>query len=161
MPSSAGVSRSSAIAPSSTSGSPITSCAGGSNARQIDSDAYRAAEAGLPILSLAGDELHARVEHALGGHEPESGDRDLLRDCVLEMEQLAGLEPPTEDRQRRMDLQLEKLSARMRGVHAPAPDVALQNLLGEWVQLGPVASEVAPLETRFKRALNAALDTLG
>ena len=127
----------------------------------IDGDGYRAAESGLPTLSLAADELRARVEQVLEGHEAEFGDREMLRDCVLEIEQLAGLEPPAEDRQRRMDLQLEKLSARMRGVHAPAPDVALQNLLGEWLQLGPVATGDATLETRFKRALDAALETLG
>ncbi|SFN59528.1 DUF349 domain-containing protein [Dokdonella immobilis] len=128
---------------------------------ELAADGYRAAEAGLPPLTLGGDALRARIGDALEGQELEPGDPDLLRDCVLEIEQLAGLEPPAEDRQRRMDLQLEKLSARMRGVNAPAPDTALQNLLAEWLQLGPVGVEDAPLETRFKRALHAALDTLG
>ena len=128
---------------------------------EIDMERFRAGVAGLPALTLTVEELQSRIEPVLQGAPAESGERDPLRDCVLEIEQLAGLEPPAEDRQRRMDLQLEKLSARMRGVHAPAPDVALQTLLGEWVQLGPVAVADGNLETRFKRAFQATLDTLG
>jgi hypothetical protein len=128
---------------------------------EIDAEGFRAAESGLPALTLTIEELRSRIEHAIQGTARESGDHELLRDCVLELEQLAGLEPPAEDRQRRMDLQLEKLSARMRGVHAPAPDAALRNLLGDWLQLGPVSTEEAPLEIRFERAFEAALDTLG
>jgi hypothetical protein len=96
----------------------------------------------------------------LEGNPAATGDHEALRDCVLEIEQLAGIEAPAEDRQRRMDMQVEKLAARMRGVQAPAPGNALRALIATWSELGAVGEHDTALESRFERALQATLETL-
>jgi hypothetical protein len=80
---------------------------------------------------------------------------------VLELESLAGIEPPEVDRQRRMDLQMEKLSARMRGQQAVAAEQALQSLLSDWLQLGTPDASSQSLDSRFQTAVVGVLDTLG
>lgn len=130
-------------------------------AGETDVAAVNAARESLPALRVATDELQSRLDSAIDGQTESGADSDSLRDCVLEIEQLAGIEPPEEDRQRRMDLQVEKLSARMRGVQAPAPAAALEQLLTDWINLGPISSTDIQFEARFKRAVLATLETLG
>ncbi|MEZ5462910.1 DUF349 domain-containing protein [Dokdonella sp.] len=127
---------------------------------EIDASAFNASRSGLAPLSLAAEEIEARIQPLLDGNPVATGERDALRDCVLEIEQLAGMEAPAEDRQRRMDMQVEKLAARMRGVQAPAPGNALRELIATWSQLGTVDDRDAALESRFERALQATLETL-
>ncbi len=128
---------------------------------ESDAAAIHASRESLPTLAVSATEFNTRIEAASSGGSGTSADSDLIRDHVLEAEQLAGIEPPEVDRQRRMDLQVEKLSARMRGVQAPAPAVALEQLLASWISLGPVDSADVDLEARFKRAVMATLETLG
>lgn len=128
---------------------------------EIDAATYSMSESGLESLTLAAEEIGARVQPLLNGASGPVGESGSLRDCVLEIEQLSGIEPPAEDRQRRMDLQVEKLSARMRGVQAPAPSQALRELVANWSRLGPVGSDDIELESRFRRAFLASLETLG
>ena len=130
-------------------------------AGQIDAGAFALARTQLAPVVIAADGIQARSDACANGHADTVADRDALRDCVLEAEQLAGLESVEEDRQRRMDLQVEKLSARMRGVQAPAPDAALEQVLATWIDLGPPADAEADLEARFRRAVAVMLDTLG
>ncbi len=130
-------------------------------ANQIDGETFADAQSQLAPVAIAVDGFQARIVAAANGQIGESVERDARRDCVLEAEQLAGLESIEEDRQRRMDLQVEKLSARMRGVQAPAPDAALEHLLTTWIDLGSPADADANLEARFKRAVAVILDTLG
>ena len=127
----------------------------------IDASTFESAREGLPMLTIASDEFQSRRNSSSGESSMHEADSDALRDCVLELEQLAGVEPPESDRQRRMDLQMEKLSARMQGIQAPAPAAALDALLTLWIALGPIGTADSALETRFNRALVAALDTLG
>ena len=126
----------------------------------IDASTFITSRSGLAVLNLATGELAGRAQTILDGAAVQPGAGDALRDCVLEIEQLAGIEPPAEDRQRRMDLQVEKLSARMRGVQAPAPAHALRELIVTWSRLGPVGEDDAGLESRFERALLASLESL-
>ena len=131
---------------------------------EIDVGQYLAGRDELPSLTLACDEFEdrsARQRTGLPGEAADAADADHARDCILEMEQLAGIEPPAGDRQRRMDMQVEKLSARMRGEQAPAPEAVLQRLLGDWLRFGPAPSLSAAYEARFRHALLATLDTLG
>ena len=114
-----------------------------------------------PALNMAAEAMQARADAVLGGNAIATVDVARVLDCVLELESLAGIEPPEEDRQRRMDLQLEKLSARMRGQQAIAPEQSLCELLDRWLALGPVDDAHASLESRFLHALGKALDTLG
>jgi DNA repair protein SbcC/Rad50 len=127
---------------------------------QFDADALAAARSELPAMDIAADEYQQRVDSLRDSGSLAFGEADALRDYVLEIEQLAGIEAPEEDRQRRMDLQVEKLSARMRGAQAPSPAAALRELLAGWLTLGAVDDSNSSLEQRFKRALNATLDTL-
>jgi hypothetical protein len=60
-----------------------------------------------------------------------------------------------------MDLQMEKLSARMRGQQAVAPEQALQVLLADWLQLGIPDASSQSLDSRFQTAVVGVLDTLG
>lgn len=130
-------------------------------AKQIDGEAFTTARSQLAPITIAADAFQARIDASLSGDANMTADSDVLRDCVLELEQLAGVEPPEADRQRRMDLQVEKLAARMRGVHAPAPAAALEAHLTHWIELGRVGDADAELEARFKRAITAMLDTIG
>lgn len=129
--------------------------------RQIDGEALAAAHARLAPLVIGADAFQARIEAMADGSAIATADADDLRDCVLEAEQLAGLESAGEDRQRRMDLQVEKLAARMRGVQAPAAAAALEELMTRWTELGLPGDGDGEREARFKRAAAAILDTLG
>ena len=127
---------------------------------EIDAATFEAAREVLPALTIASDEFQDR-RNAFSDGSMRNDDFDAARDCVLEMEQLAGVEPPESDRQRRMDLQMEKLSARMQGIQAPAPAAALEMLLTSWIEIGPIGTGERGLEARFKRAVVSALDSLG
>ena len=129
--------------------------------RQIDGEALTAARAQLAPLVIGADAFQARIEALADASAIAAADADELRDCMLEAEQLAGLESAEEDRQRRMDLQVEKLAARMRGVQAPAVAAALEELMTRWIELGLPGDDDVEREARFKRAAAAILDTLG
>lgn len=128
--------------------------------RQIDGEALTAARAQLAPLVIGADVFQARIEALADASAMPAADADELRDCMLEAEQLAGLESAEEDRQRRMDLQVEKLAARMRGVQAPAVAAALEELMTRWIELGLPGDDDVEREARFKRAAAAILDTL-
>ncbi len=130
-------------------------------AKQIEGEAFTTAQSQLAPITIAADGFQARIDASASGHADATAQSDALRDCVLELEQLAGVEPPESDRQRRMDLQVEKLSARMQGIQAPAPAAALEELLTRWIELGLVGDADAGLEARFKHAVAAMLETLG
>ena len=129
--------------------------------RKIDGEALTAARAQLAPLVIGADAFQARIEALADASAIAAADADELRDCMLEAEQLAGLESAEEDRQRRMDLQVEKLAARMRGVQAPAVAAALEELMTRWIELGLPGDGDVEREARFKRAAAAILDTLG
>lgn len=85
------------------------------------------------------------------------GDEDAARTVLVELEMLAGVDSPEEDRERRRILQVERLSARMRGGAAASPQQELVSLLARWTGLGPAD---AAFDHRLERALAAALETL-
>jgi hypothetical protein len=127
---------------------------------EIDVETAESEHASLTPLEIAAQEIQLRLQPLLSKETIRFGDSDALRDCVLELEQMTGIESPAEERQRRLDLQVEKLSARMRGTQAASPALALQNALSEWTRLGALPDADNALETRFKNALETALDTL-
>ena len=129
--------------------------------RKIDGEALTAARAQLAPLVIGADAFQARIEALADASAIAAADADELRDCMLEAEQLAGLESAEEDRQRRMDLQVEKLAARMRGVQAPAVAAALEELMTRWIELGLPGDGDVEREARYTRAAAAILDTLG
>lgn len=115
------------------------------------------AEGALPSAfdaPLASRWARACREHALA--EPAESD-EAARELLVRLEFGAGLPSPAEDRQRRMDHQVARLSARMRGGTSLTPARELDELLAAWFGQPPVSDE---LEQRFERAARAAVDTL-
>lgn len=124
-----------------------------------DADAVRNGMAAIAATPVAAAALSARLERALA--EPAtagSADADTaaLRDCLVELEALAGVDSPDEDRQRRLDLQVGRLSARLRGDRDEGgPEAALAALLERWSALEPAANPA--LDARLERAVRHVL----
>lgn len=122
-----------------------------------DAAATRAALAALPALDIAAEAMRQRVDSLADGTTVDG--TAAHRDAVIELERFAGIDSPAEDRQRRMDLQVSQLSARMRGERAQAPAEQLEALLVRWTETGPFPP-AADLDARLVRALQGALDQL-
>ena len=82
---------------------------------------------------------------------------EAAHESLMRLEFLAGIESPAEDRQRRMNHQVQRLSSRMRDGAAASPERELTDLLAAWFRLAP---QPQPLETRFERAAMLAIDAL-
>jgi hypothetical protein len=82
---------------------------------------------------------------------------EAARDLLTRLEFSAGIASPAEDRQRRMDHQVARLSARMRGGPSMTPERELDEVLSAWFGQPPQAAE---LEQRFERAAQAAIGAL-
>jgi hypothetical protein len=104
--------------------------------------------------------LDRRFEQARGGLL-ETADADALaaaRDILVQLEFVAGVASPADDRERRMNYQVSRLSARMRGGSSANPDRELTELFVRWFALpGGLPQD---LEQRFALAARAALSTL-
>lgn len=106
-------------------------------------------------------ELQSRWERAVaaldaGGFPPAELDENerIRRELCIRLEILAGMESPEEDRQRRMDLQVQRLNEGLaQGLRQESADVA-QSLELQWLQAGPAPTEQRnKLEQRFTEAL--------
>jgi hypothetical protein len=84
-------------------------------------------------------------------------DVDEQREVLIRLEIFAGVESPREDHDRRRELQVERLSARMRGASAATPHDELAELLTRWTELAPTPAD---LDERLRRDLAAAIETL-
>ncbi|NCT66244.1 MAG: DUF349 domain-containing protein [Rhodanobacteraceae bacterium] len=122
-------------------------------------DVLRAQWQDTPPSDIAADALARRFDGASAADAavvPASD--DACRDVLVELETLAGLESPVEDRERRRARQLERLSARLGGGAASDTAQDLAALLVRWSELG--AAPHSALDARLERALAAALDAL-
>lgn len=124
-------------------------------ARRETADALRERWTSAPATDIGADALAARFESALGT-QPAATDDDAARDVLIELDLLAGLDSPPAERERRRELQLERLSARMRGGSAAAPYDDLAELLARRSAL--VLGDDAG--ARFERGVRALLATL-
>lgn len=107
--------------------------------------------------------LGARFAAAVAGKPThfDDADFDIARDILVQLEYHGGTESPTEDRQRRMDWQMSRLSQRMGRGSMPSPREELLNLLEQWVSLGGLLGEhAAVLRERFDGAWRTALERL-
>jgi len=95
------------------------------------------------------------TREAAGAFSAESAED--ARETLVELEVLAGLESPVEDAELRRNLQVERLSSRMRGTQSLGAAEQLDALLGRWSALGATATANEP---RFERALLAAIESL-
>ena len=132
--------------------------------RALDSpDALRVKWSATPDGEIASAALAARFEAACGAAEPADsiadGDDDAFRDVLVRLEIFAGVESPREDHERRRALQVERLSARLRGSTASVPPhQELAALLALWTDLSPPASPA--LDARLERDLATAIESL-
>jgi len=127
---------------------------------EISHGEAQAAQAELPALDIAATDMRVRLQSLLADETIQPADPVAQTDCLIELEQLAGAESPQADRQRRLDLQVAQLAARMRGDSAAAPSAALETLLVRWTRLG-VPAETDPLvDTRFRNAFERVVETL-
>ncbi len=99
---------------------------------------------------------HARLRDGAARSPADTHDEAL--DILVRLEFLGGVESPPADRQRRMDIQVQRLSSRLRGGAADDPAAELAALLTRWFALP--AAPAAELERRFARAAQAAIETL-
>ncbi len=89
---------------------------------------------------------------------PAAEDSAAVRENLVRLEFLAGIESPAEDRQRRMNHQVQRLSSRMRGgAGSTSPERELSELLAAWFAQTPQAQA---LEDRFAQAATIAIDAL-
>ncbi|MET0230054.1 MAG: DUF349 domain-containing protein [Rhodanobacteraceae bacterium] len=125
--------------------------------RERAADDVRADWESAPAGDIAVSALAARFDAALNGNDiaPEDGD-SAHRDVLIRIEIFAGLESPPEDHERRREVQIERLSARMRGGATSTAQQELAALLHQWTVLAPSPA----LDARFDRAFAAAIGTL-
>jgi len=100
--------------------------------------------------------LHTRFART---QNPEfvSIDEAAVRQRLVELEFLAGIDTPEEDRALRMTYQLQRLASRMRERSSATPETELTQLLIAWFAQAP---QTEGLEKRFSRAAFAAINSL-
>ena len=127
-----------------------------------DDDALNARWDSHPVLIAAfAQPLGRRWDRARAGtiNPADAETIEAARDALVRMEFAAGIASPADDRQRRMDYQVARLSARMRGAaQSNDADSELVEMLSGWFSLpGPLPEE---LEQRFATAARTALSAL-
>ena len=126
-------------------------------------EAVAAWQALAPVPGELGMALQARLDAANAGSPTHLAEADVdeARDLLVQLEYHSGLETPAEDRQRRMDWQVGRLSQRLRQGDATAPREELLDLLVRWVSLGGlVGPAAADLRARFEKAYVAGVKNL-
>lgn len=113
----------------------------------------------LPADGGLDQALQQRREQAIAGAgtSGSNDDESARRDLLVTLEFLGAIETPAEDKARRMDLQVARLSQRMSGSDRRELRAELLELLHRWVALGRAGSDAAGLQQRFDRAFDAAL----
>ncbi len=111
-----------------------------------------------PIANdIDGAALQQRFDAALAG-ESAPGSADATTDVLIELEQLADIESPAADRERRMQLRLEKLSGHLRGADSGPIDAEFTTLLKRWTRAARAPDEDSM--RRFERAFDAIVDSI-
>ncbi len=129
--------------------------------RQLESGAVAHAEAtswaASPSTADAlAQALDTRFDRARSAASTPTEDA-AARARLVELEFLAGVETPDEDRDLRMQHQLQRLASRMRERAGTAPDAELARILTTWFAQAP---QTDALERRFALAAQAAVSSL-
>lgn len=113
-----------------------------------------------PLQSALQQRFDAAASHdAAAAANPD--DDEARRDLLVALEFLGAIDTPAEDKSRRMDLQITRLSQHMSGGARRGAREELFALLQRWVELGALpAADAAVLQPRFRRAVDAALTQL-
>jgi exonuclease SbcC len=115
-----------------------------------------------PTSDIATDALEQRfaaaIAHPSAGSPVAEDDLGTFRDVLIELEFLAGVEVPEQDREARRALQVARLARRMRGDSMATPAEELDTLLTRWSALGPAPG--AEWDRRLEDGVTAAIETL-
>jgi predicted component of type VI protein secretion system len=111
----------------------------------------------LPASTDFAAALDARFTLAASSPVMAESNEDAARNLLVDLEFFAGLETPAEDRQRRMNFQVQRLASRMRDRGVATPETELTRLLQAWFAQ---TAQQPELEDRFLRAATAAIETL-
>ncbi|HSX63036.1 MAG TPA: DUF349 domain-containing protein [Tahibacter sp.] len=106
--------------------------------------------------------LQQRFDHVATAAADTSAEAlDARRDLLVALEFLGTVETPAEDKARRMDLQIARLSQHMSGGGARSARDEFTALLARWIAFGPLpAADSAIWQGRFRRAAEAVLAQL-
>lgn len=116
---------------------------------------WQAATVADAALALA---LQRRFDAAGSGPVPVQEDETARRELLVGLECLGLVETPAEDKARRMDLQIARLSQHMSGHQRSGVRDELLALLQNWIELGPLPAATAERwRQRFLYAFEAAL----
>jgi len=135
---------------------------------ELGQTAATAAAAQWPALPEGTGPLQAALQQrfdAAANHDAAAAtnvdDDEARRDLLVALEFLGAIDTPADDKSRRMDLQISRLSQHMSGGTRRAAREELLALLQRWVELGALpAADAAVLQLRFRRAVDAALTQL-
>ena len=125
-------------------------------ARERETSAAVVAWDTLPCAAEFDAPLAERYAQAQAGAAAEA-DAEAAREILVRLEFVAGIDSPAEDRQLRMNHQVQRLSSRMRDGASANPERELSDLLKRWFGQAP---QTTALEQRFERAARAAIDSL-
>ena len=125
-----------------------------------DAQATRDAWAGLPPLAVAADAMRQRVDLLADETIARDVDTGAHRDVLIELERFAGVDSPPADRQRRLDLNVGLLSARLRGERAAGSSEQLEALLVRWTESGIFPADSVDFDARLEHAVHRALEQL-
>jgi hypothetical protein len=111
----------------------------------------------LPSCAEFDTLLAARRARSDAGPVPAAPDDAVTRDILVRLEFLAGTDSPPQDRQLRMNHQVQRLSSRLREGTATTPERELSALLCAWFAQ---TAQSQILEDRFAAAARMAIDSL-
>jgi hypothetical protein len=132
----------------------LRSIESGAQSREAIEIQWQAQQLESPAFAAALDSRYRQLGNAAAvSHDEVEGACDRL----VELEFIAGIDTPAEDRQRRMNYQVQRLAARMRERTSASPEQDLSRLLLAWFEQ-PALSET--LEARFARAAQAGIANL-
>lgn len=125
-------------------------------------DDLRERWAASPASDVAAAALNGRfavaIDHSDDIHPTSVNDTRAFREVLVELEFLAGIEAPEQDRESRRALQVARLSRRMRGDGVSTPAEELAALLTRWSVLGPAPG--AEWDRRIEGGVAVAIETL-
>jgi len=126
--------------------------------RAIEAGTGSAAEwVQLPTAGEFDAALQTRHDRTADTNNAATEDDEAARELLVHLEFLAGIDSPEEDRPLRMNLQVQRLSSRMRDRTATTPERELSNLLNAWFAQ---PQQMPALEERFTAAAQAIIDSL-
>lgn len=111
-----------------------------------------AARAGEPA-----DDMPPALREAVAAAGKGSFDADGVRELLLRLEALAGVDSPAAEHDARMQINLERLQARLGNGRRESLQSELESLLAGWVRKTSDTAPAADIQQRFETALDAIL----